>query len=244
MRLHHLTICSSRRFQTAPPDEIPFHERIAITAYVFVAHGAMKKIIETAFLTYVDRGAHADSAGRVNAGLYLTLLQLKDDVGGQVKKADRTPEAVIERIPGLFEAKFVTPNNGIGRANVQTLALAAGIAWSVVEDTCGELLDAMATLGSRRGGIAHLSSISRNRTRGVRTILYPPDARSLTGPVTAHLSQLTTLPRAPRRWRTAARSAPSITTLSPSLPGVDITSLIGSGRPARGETYAVMTLTS
>ena len=181
--------------KVAAPDPLTDGELVALRAYVILSHAAVEEFVEVAFTVYVRECLTQDAQGMVSPAVYLTLLQLAEDIGGQLsRKVDRTPAAVIGRIPGLYEAKFIVPNHGVREGNVQAMALGAGLPWQVVEDACPSLIPALSTLGARRGEVAHVSTFGpRSGSTGVRQVSYPSDARRLTAEVLSALPELLTL---------------------------------------------------
>jgi hypothetical protein len=176
--------------KTVAPDTLPTDEATGIRAYLILAHAAVEEFVEAAFEQFVSEALLPDPNGRVSPGLYLTLLQFSGEIGGQLQRSRRAPMAVVKMLPGYYTTKVLNPNNGVKPANVQTLALGAGLDWPAFEVSCSGLLPTLSTLGSRRGEVAHLSAVPVTPGRGVRTTLYAADVRSIVGAVMGALPEL------------------------------------------------------
>lgn len=173
------------------PDPLAPNEEVLIRAYLLLAHAAIEEFVELAFSEYLADALVPDASGRVSPGLYLTLLQLSDDVSGALStRASRTPQAILSMLPGLYKSKVVDPNHGIKADHVRKLAVGAGLDWNLVEAACPKLIPAMTTLGARRGEVAHVSSVRPTRPAGVQQTNYPADARKLASDVLDHLPEL------------------------------------------------------
>lgn len=198
--------------KTEAPDPMKVDEIIGIRSYLLLSHAAIEEFIEYAFLSYIGACSSIDENGRAHVGSYLAILQLADYINGQNSKNTKSPDKILGSVPGLYESKFIRPNNGIKEKDIQKLALGAGLPWSEIENACASLIPACETLGSKRGAIAH-SSINGtlNSRSGIVSNLYPKDARSFTNsvlsnmsPLLAHLSE--TSSTAPRNTRPSIRS--------------------------------------
>lgn len=161
---------------TTPPDPLSLKERIGVRSYLVLAHGAVEDFVERCFSSYVENASQIDEDGKVSPGVYLAMFHLRNDLEKQVKKADRTGEVLLGRIPPLYKEKVVGPNNGVRRPNVQNLCQGAGLRWGDFESACDAALAALDTLGAKRGSVAHVSSVAEVDA-GVREELYPGNVR-------------------------------------------------------------------
>lgn len=159
-----------------PPDALSTGQTIAIRAYLILAHATVEEFIEGCFTRYVESCSQIDSVGRAHSGAFLSILQLAADIGGQLKNSERSPQAVANRIPGLYKQKIVAPNHGIRKHNLEKLARGAGFHWPEFEESCADLVSSCETLGAKRGEIAHISAAGIS-TDGVQQQLYPDDVR-------------------------------------------------------------------
>lgn len=173
------------------PEVLSVKERISIRAYLIMAHSAIEEFIELCFSQYVKECAVIHEDGRTNAETYLAILQLSDDLKGQIKVSDRSPQRIIERLPGLYYTKYIKPNNGIKEKDISSLARGAGLSSMDLEDACPSLMSACDTLGAKRGEFAHLSILGENSgVAGVQLDVYPTDVRVYIENAVAGLGEL------------------------------------------------------
>lgn len=165
-----------------PPDDLSQHERIAIRAYLILSHAAIEEFTEACFRDYVRATLRIDDAGMVSAGMYLALIELADPIKGRLQRSVRTPEQVLALFPELYQAKL-SANNGVRRHHLQAISQAAGIDWLLFEDSLDLLVQALETLGTKRGGIAHVSTAVHPGTNGGGVVeeLLPPNVREYVG---------------------------------------------------------------
>lgn len=176
---------------SSPPDPLPLSERVGVRSYLLIGHAALEEFVESCFAEYVNDSLALDENGRVDPGLYLSVLELREDLEGQVKRDIRTPSALLEKVPGLYKSKICGPNNGVRRKNLMRLAQGAGLDWVQFESACEKLVVALDTIGSERGRVAHTSA-TPTPGQGVTAELYPQNVREFVNNAMDELPSLVT----------------------------------------------------
>lgn len=162
-----------------PPDALSANELIAVRAYLLLAHATIEEFVESCFVQYLRACSEIDENGRAHPGAFLSILQLADDIGGQLNNSVRSPKLISEKIPGLYRKKFVDVNHGVRKSNIKRLAIGAGLSWGEIEESCSGLLTSCETLGAKRGATAHISAAAVSDD-GLSQQLYPEDVRRYT----------------------------------------------------------------
>lgn len=151
-------------------------------AYLVLACAVIEEFVEECFDAYVAIALAASDLS-VSPCFVPLATRFADDLKGQTNTIPPSTKA-CPMLRGLYASKIVRPNNGIKRKNLFALAKPLGLLEDL-EANCEDLLVPADTLGSRRGTVAHLGTVS--------TELRPSDARKLVTDVLDKLPLLTEL---------------------------------------------------
>jgi hypothetical protein len=152
-------------------------------AYLVLSYAVLEEFVEECFRQYVTTAAAA--APKEYDGCFVTLaFKFADTVIGQNKGALPISADAILVLKNLYESKIVTSNNGIRRRNFEAMAKPIGLHPKLEED-CEGLLSAADALGSKRGAIAHVGTISEE--------IRPSEAEKLVTDVISNVSKLIAL---------------------------------------------------
>jgi hypothetical protein len=128
----------------------------------------IEEFVEECFERYV--AVALESIGAAVPPCFVPLAtRFADDLKGQTNTIPDSKKA-CPMLRGFYASKIVRPNNGVKRANLSALAKPLGLLERLEAD-CEDLLVPADTLGSRRGAVAHLGTVT--------TELRPGDARKL-----------------------------------------------------------------
>lgn len=126
-------------------------------AYVVLASAILEEFVEECFRHFIETAAASEPDQF--AGCFVTLAsKFSTLIIGQHGSAVIASDSVAT-LKNLYDSKVITPNNGIRRRNLETLAKPLGLL-PALEDNCEELLAVADALGSKRGAIAHVGVIS------------------------------------------------------------------------------------
>lgn len=132
-------------------------KRFLTHAYVILACATIEEFIEGCFSEYVAQASGSDAFGY--EGCFLTLAaKFADDLVGQHGGAIPAAVDAVPVLRGLYSSKVISPNNGIKRRNLESLAKPLGLC-SRLEEECEDLLGPADVLGGKRGAVAHLGTI-------------------------------------------------------------------------------------
>lgn len=126
-------------------------------AYVVLASAILEEFVEDCFRHFIETAAASEP--NQFAGCFVTLAsKFSSSIIGQHGNTVVASDSVAT-LKNLYDSKVVTPNNGIRRRNLETLAKPLGLLPALEED-CEELLGVADALGSKRGAIAHVGVLS------------------------------------------------------------------------------------
>jgi RiboL-PSP-HEPN len=155
-------------------------DRFLVHAYLVLACAMIEEFVEARFRDHVAEATAVEPDGYSRC--FVTLAtKFSDDVIGQNSGKVPVASEAVPTLRGLYESKVLTANNGIRRRNFQTLAKPVGL-HPDVEDQCEELLAAADALGSKRGAVAHLGTVSEE--------IRPDEARKLVEDVLKEMDSL------------------------------------------------------
>ncbi|HEV3002645.1 MAG TPA: hypothetical protein VGW75_18050 [Solirubrobacteraceae bacterium] len=163
---------------TAFPDPLTDEEKVAVNAYLVLAHACIEEFLEDTFLEHVQRLIDLMDrplVPREVAGLFLAF-------GTIIPEKKRIPYAKRERAGvanvalTLYKASTIDMNHGVKPAKVRTLAEGAGVSWPEFESALAAQLADLDTLGAKRGEAGHLGPLTMKATKLSRRD-YPDNVR-------------------------------------------------------------------
>ncbi|MFE6447659.1 HEPN domain-containing protein [Nocardiopsis dassonvillei] len=169
-----------------PPDELDDRSRLLINSYVILAHAHIEEFIEDQFLSFAR--AITPNAGDPSIRACFTHLFISFSKKLQGDYAKKSHHDLCMAAIGHYK-KLISANNGIKKKNILTLTNPLGFTEDEVTDSCNELIIHLEALGSKRGDLAHRSSVPKSATLE----LYPRQAQELVGNVSEKIHLLTSL---------------------------------------------------
>jgi hypothetical protein len=166
--------------QTEFPDPLSDNEKVAVSAYLVLAHACIEEYAEEVFLKQFDRLSelsHLPITPRAVARLCLAVaLSLPDAMRTNMTYKTRTLKGTVTAGRKHYVGTFITKNNGLKENNIKKLAEGIGVEWTSVEGSLHSQLVDLDTLGAKRGEAGHLSPFSP-KTLTLKQEAYPGDAR-------------------------------------------------------------------
>lgn len=168
--------------ETSPLDG---RTKILVRSFIVLVHAEFENYVETLCLRRADAIKAEVRDGHCHPALVaLTLRYANDLIGQRVPATDvsRTAATVCGLYGGLVKA-----NNGIKRANIETLVSPLGLSSADLTAQAEEFVIATEALAALRGPAAHVGAA------GFETDVYPSNARDAADEVLRHLPAFETL---------------------------------------------------
>lgn len=166
------------RVKTEFPDPLTDEEKVAVNAYLVLAHACIEEFLEDTFMAHMRRLIDLMDQPlipREVAGLFLafgTIIPEKK----RTPYAQRTSAGLANLASGLYKAGTVDMNHGVKTDKVRKLAEGAGVSWPEFESALAGQLGDLDTLGAKRGEAGHLGPLTMKATTLSRQD-YPDNVR-------------------------------------------------------------------
>ena len=138
------------------PLPLPPESRMAVNAFVVLAHACIEEFIEDLFMTYATTVSQAASEGvshRDYAALaYSAGSNAKDKASFRARSIEHVMRSALE-----FVGRQVAANHGVKASNIERLAECAGLDWTEFDNALSGAIADLTTLGAKRGDAGHLS---------------------------------------------------------------------------------------
>jgi len=167
--------------KTEFPYPLANEEKVAVSAYLLLAHACIEEYAEGIFLDHFDRlGELSRSPITPRAVVQLgfaVALSLPEATRKTMAYKTRTLEGALNAGRKNYLGSFVKKNDGLKEKNIQKLAEGVGVQWGDIETRLNSQLADLDTLGAKRGEAGHLSPFSP-KTLTLTEQAYPADARA------------------------------------------------------------------
>lgn len=166
--------------QTEFPNSLTDNEKVAVSAYLVLAHACIEEYAEEVFLAHFDRLSELSRlplAPRAVAELSFAIASsLPEGVQNTMTYKTRTLAGAVTAGRKHYVGSFVQKNDGLKEKNIKKLAEGIGVEWSRIETHLLNQLTDLNTLGAKRGEAGHVSPFSP-KVPAVVEQPYPAHAR-------------------------------------------------------------------